>query len=1190
MTQNEKNLRKYWVVFAILAIIAVGAGLIFWLRQGDAATVRTLTNQGIADMERFDYNEASKKFEEAVFLDPSNKELQINFGIALLNQATDESLARAIRVFQGVLSKDATNPNAHFCLGIIAYYQNRSEDAAREFRAVLDQDPNDAFSWYYLGKFHPEGPDSKAALECLTKALELDPYLNAARYALALHPLLNDAGQRKLLLDEHERLKQADWERTQDIAYTQMGPYANMLGAFQPPKDGRAAPIPFFRPGEPGPTNLGAERFFASEESWPAGLQTNLIREARDRFGGCLALADFAADGLPDAFLGGAVLNKGRIEDIYLAQSTKGQFEPKNLPLPAGWVSWSAVAADLDNDGFTDLAVCGPQGLRLLRNNGKGELELRPGAAAHADLPVFGVRAVDLDQDGDLDLVFVVLGQSPEEALDSFKGLAKGPGAGLIRAWINQGEAPPTPPDRPLPALSWSWGAAAETLFPKIAGAIHIMLADPDNDGDLDLVVFGTGRRASLIFNDRLLRFSGPLEIGPDNSHPTSGLAADFDMDGFSDLLLNGPDTPSVLLFCRPSGTPGKPVFEEGMANAPAMRQAVIADLDRNGSFDVLGMVGGGRPGLIRNSDGRLNFDQNSLGTSQNWPQSVVALAFADGDADGKPDIWIWYPNAGLEYRVNGGNGNQGLRVQLTGKRDKGDTLRTNNDAIGAKMEALEGRIRCSLELATHSSGPAQSMLPVDLGVGRALSVTTLRIRWPDRVVQAEKDLSTAVLHKIPETNRKATSCPVLFVDSGTGLKMVTDLIGAGAMGEQGADGSVRPPRPFESYWIDPELQVPADKPVRLSLAEPMDEVMYLDRVGLQAVDLPPGWIAAADERFVFSGPQPSGRLLLFPQSLPPKKAATLSGVDMTAEFAKKDGRFPRHYPLRSWLGFAADHGWELQFPALDTQKGDKIYLVLEAWTDYPYPESLYAASQAGVAARPLTLEIPDGKGGWKAALEMGVPAGLPKQMVVELTSLSEALAGPIRITTNLRVAIDSVRLARLARAGETCPVWDLNRKAAVLQFVGLYSEEPARDGLIRYNHDGFTRMSYVSRWGGALTKLGEIGPLLNERDDLLMIGGPGDELVLEFEPGPRPKDGFRRGYFLQVDGYCKDTAPFTKTGGHVLPWPYQAMGAFPSGKPHPREEEMKKWTTRTFEDRRQSEREGTYGVRDPRMLRRAPD
>ena len=71
----------------------------------------------------------------------------------------------------------------------------------------------------------------------------------------------------------------------------------------------------------------------------------------------------------------------------------------------------------------------------------------------------------------------------------------------------------------------------------------------------------------------------------------------------------------------------------------------------------------------------------------------------------------------------------------------------------------------------------------------------------------------------------------------------------------------------------------------------------------------------------------------------------------MTATLRDRDGKHVDGFALRSWLGFAEDHFVELDFAAQlkSLPAGRKVYLVLAGWTDYPYPESIYAATQAGV-------------------------------------------------------------------------------------------------------------------------------------------------------------------------------------------------------------------------------------------------
>src|SRR5581483_10368919 len=102
-----------------------------------------------------------------------------------------------------------------------------------------------------------------------------------------------------------------------------------------------------------------------------------------------------------------------------------------------------------------------------------------------------------------------------------------------------------------------------------------------------------------------------------------------------------------------------------------------------------------------------------------------------------------------------------------------------------------------------------QSSLPIELGLGKNAQADVIRIRWPDGVVQAELDVAAGPVVRVTETNRKGTSCPVLFAWDGRRYRFVTDFLGAGALGELGPDGSPRPPRPEESLKLEPDALAP---------------------------------------------------------------------------------------------------------------------------------------------------------------------------------------------------------------------------------------------------------------------------------------------------------------------------------------------------------------------------------------------
>src|SRR5207237_7618869 len=88
-------------------------------------------------------------------------------------------------------------------------------------------------------------------------------------------------------------------------------------------------------------------------------------------------------------------------------------------------------------------------------------------------------------------------------------------------------------------------------------------------------------------------------------------------------------------------------------------------------------------------------------------------------------------------------------------------------------------------------------------------------------------------------------------------------------------------------------------------------------------------------------------------------KAIDHRGRDVTATLRDRDGKHVEGFAMRSWLGYAEDHFVELDFNGglKSLPSGRKVYLVLAGWVDYPYPESIYAATKAGVPMVSPALE-----------------------------------------------------------------------------------------------------------------------------------------------------------------------------------------------------------------------------------------
>ncbi|HUR55532.1 MAG TPA: FG-GAP-like repeat-containing protein, partial [Gemmataceae bacterium] len=975
---------RRWVALLLVLLVAGGAAAYFAFVQKkkpahDMAAATAANLRGVGYMERHEMAKAEEAFGEAVKFAPDWLPFQINYGIALFNQQPadtkelSEQVTRARRVFTGVLDKDANNKHARYCLGMIALYVGELAPAHEHFAAVNKLDPDDAHTWLRFGSTHPDGPNSPRAMECYEKALKLDPYLNEARYKLAMASRGVDDNRVQKLLDDHKALQAADRFTESRIVYGEMGKYGNVIGrdpAAKPP----VGAVPMFEPH--GRVVLAAGAKWATA----ADLHPQQ-RMARERFGGTVVVFDYNRDGKPDVFLAHAVVETGKVRDLLLRNDGDNSFTDVTTAarLAAPRATLGAAAADYDNDGHADLVVTGSDGVRLFRNKGDGTFE-DVTAAAGLDVVTdvcLGCGWVDIDQDGDLDLVICKYAPNPSAAAAFAPKGPGGPGAVLFE---NVGVPPPVPPGAPPPGLSTKF-AAKPVAMSHAAATTAFLAADLDADHDTDLLVFADNEQPVFVDNDRLMRLK--LTTLPWKADKpgrwNGGLVLDANHDERSDVFLVSADGPPTFLVSK-----GSRDFTPGSTNSPRLRQAVAADIDMDGWCDVVGVTTDGKAVLLQNQgDGRLDLKATAFGELAN----VFAVGIADFDGDGTPDLLTW-GDGGVEVRRNKGNGNHAVFVSATGKRDKGSNLRTSNDGVGAWIVAQAGPHWTGGERTTTTAGLGQSMIPTMLGMGKAGQADVLRVRWPDNVVQAELGVAAGP-YKLEETNRKGTSCPILMTWDGEKFVFVTDFLGGGALGESGPDGSVRPPRPEESVKIEPHQLVPKNGQYVLKIAEPMDEVLYLDRVQLLAVDHPAGVSVFPDERFVFGAPLPTQELLAFKERVFPKTARDHRDRDVTKLVLERDRRAADTFHVRSWLGYAEDHTLTLDFGDIPDGK-KRWHLVLAGWTEYPYPESMYAATRAGITIQPPVLErlAADGKT-WQALCDLGFPAGLPRVMTRELASLA---------------------------------------------------------------------------------------------------------------------------------------------------------------------------------------------------------
>jgi cytochrome c-type biogenesis protein CcmH/NrfG len=1144
-----------FATLALLVLVAAGVGAYFaFFRTAapntfEAAVAANL--RGVGYMEQHEFPKAEAEFRAAVNLAPDWLPARINLGISMFNQqpADSKTLTQHVEesrdVFREVLRRDPKNLHARFCLGTLDLYVGKVAEAHEHFAAVYEIDPNDP---HVLVRYATVLPDAKGgnsgtlARECYEKALKLDPYFNEARYRLAMAMGDGEDARKRALLDEHGNLSKADQYTESRIVYGEMGKYADVIGrdpAFAKPAVGA---LPMFAPA--GKTALAPGTKWATDADLDA-----LTRAARERFGAGVVLFDFDGDGKPDLLALSAGVRDRKLCDVLLKNEGNGTFTDISAALGAPRASLGAAPADYDNDGHPDLALTGAFGVRLLRNTGKGTFEDVSAAAGLDKLTglFLGCGWYDFDPDGDLDLVLC-------KFADSVAALDAKQSGGTVLLFENVGVAPPSLPNAPNPALTTAF-KRNDVFAPLVpAGAYAGFVAsDLDGDGDTDLLLLADGAEPVFIENDRLMRFKRPQPAWLKHTGAwTGGLVFDANRDERSDLLLTRAGGAPVLLLST-----GERDFAASDVNAPAFRQATVADVDADGWADVVGLSGEGKPVLLHNQgDGKLAAKTDAFGILKDVRGLAVANVLSDGNLD-----LLTLTDAGAQFHKNNGNGNHTLFLNPTGKRNKGKNERTSTDGFGVRISAHAGTHWSAAERATMSAGPAQSLLPTALGMGKHAKADLVRLHWPDLVLQAELGLDTGRVVRVEETNRKGTSCPVLMVWDGEKFAFVTDFLGGGALGESGPDGSVRPPRREESVKIEPGKLVPRNGEYVLKIAEPMDEVLYLDHLKLIAIDHPAGVQVFPDERFVFALPNATEKLMAFGTKHFPKRATDHRGADVTSRVLTRDRQAVDTFAVRSWLGYAEDHSLTLDFGTIP--EGKEWALVLAGWTEYPYPESMFAATRAGVNISPPVLERRTPGGKWETVCDLGFPAGLPRTMTRPLPAGFAAGACELRIRTNMQVFWDQIYLAQ---AQPVTNAVELGVSRADLAARG-FMQEVYPDGKppVAYD-DAKTEPVLVAKWKGKLTKLGDVTELLTADDDRYVLCGPGDEITVRFDASKLPAlaPGFERSFVLRTRGYCKDTSSTTVSGGEVGPLPFRAMPNYPHfGASVPPRTDAERWHTR---------------------------
>lgn len=787
--------------------------------------------------------------------------------------------------------------------------------------------------------------------------------------------------------------------------------------------------------------------------------------------------------------------------EIYDDPAPEAAAENAAPPVPAKWqprelgtgMDTSLVVLDADGDGRPDLLA----GTALFRN-GTDRVE----ASGLGDLK--GIEAVvpgDFDNDGLPDLCVVASGTP---------ALYRNAGGRFERAAV------------PFPAGRFRTAA----------------WLDFDHDYDLDLILLGDG--AALMRNQGTAGFADETKrfpFVPGKAVAAASLHVMSDTQGI-DLAVAYADRPGTVYRDRLGGT-----FEAvSTPELPAGATPLIAfDANGDGWTDlaagpVLLVNGRGKAWTVEKAPAPpyapADLDNRGKAVLVSAPVSAAALAAADFDGDGRVDLASLDKDGKLTLFRNVTEApHRWLAVRLEG-------VKNLKLAQGAEIEVKSGR---SYQKRLYQG------TPVIFGLGGREEADTVRITWPNGLIQNETKQAAGRLAAYKEAPRLSGSCPMIFTWNGERFQFITDVLGVAPLGASAGDGEYFPVDHDEFIQIPGEALAAVDGRYEIRVTEELREVAYLDQVRLIAVDHPKEIEIFTNDKFK-GPPFPEFRLFGVERRIHPVAARDAGGRDVLDRVLARDQRYPDGF-RRTSAGVAELHHLDLDFGKAASD--GRAVLVLSGWVDWADGSTFLGAAQEADGGLVMPrLQVKDAEGRWVTVIEdMGIPAGKPKTIAVDLTGRFLSASREVRIETSLCVYWDEIFLSE--ETGEPATALsDLPPATAELRFRGFSRPviHPERKQPESFDYQTWMPLSMWNPTPGLYTRYGDVRPLLTDVDDRMVVMGSGDEVRFLFDARALPAlpDGWRRDFLLKVDGWAKDADANTAFSQTVEPLPFHGMSRYP--------------------------------------------
>ena len=1053
-------------------------------------------NWGLLALRQRNYDSASERLQKARDLAPDNS--QIFYLLGLLESSRGNN-AEAINALTKSVEFDQKNLIAIYKLAEEAERQG-DEKGAEQFQTLIQKilaaQPDNIAALVELSRIAAKRNDAETLKTSVAKIVarssawpeEVREQVNAVDTTANSGDLRAAATRTSFLRNVLMRVPE----------------YRRNLAAIKPPPGEEATPLRQF-------VKLEAPVFTTAAPDTALSFKTEPVNTSdRAQWIGAISLS---GSGAPVIATWTSKSEIGRpaseaVNELYLSSGAKLPFPGIRTPRREG-----ILPIDFIYDFKTDLILAGMDGLRFYRQDSPtaftdvtNETKLPPAILKGNYERIWNA---DIEADGDLDVVI----DGPVESTQVLRNNGDGSFTGL-------------------------------QPFGTVSRIDSFAWADLDADGDPDAALIdGTGA-LHFFSNERQGQFT-ERKVPSLPARPLALNVMDINNDGVFDLLVASDDKTIFSL----SDKDGADWIRTELAKLPDGTSAgpvslKIADLDNNGGLDLLlasalsfesahMCISNCNLAWLNDGNGKfvlLSAEQPSGG---GLLSGIEIYDIVDINNDGRLDL-LGLKDIQPVQAINQGTKSYHWQIVRPRASNAVGDQRINPFGVGGEMEIRTGMMVQKQPI----TGPL-----LHFGLGEQVTSDVIRVVWPNGTVRAEFEVKAD--QEVLTEQRLKASCPFLYAFNGKEMEFVKDAVPWGsAIGLRiNTIGSAKIQATGEWYKIRRDQLVPHDGYYDIRVTAELWEVYYYDYIGLMPVDHPEGTEIFVDERFVVPPAKLGFTTVASPK--PIKQAIDDNGNDVTSFVNTRDGKALDTFGRGQYQGLTRDHYVEVDLGD-DAPTTGPLYLIAHG-SIHDTESSLNVAITQGTRwkAQSMSVEIPDGNGGWKVAqANLGFPAGRKKTVLFNLTDLfADGKPRRVRIRTNLEIYWDHLEWA-VGLPDATVKMVTLAPSSVDLHYRG-YSVINRPDAGAPEIPDYYKLFATKQIWRdleGYYTRFGEVGELVQKIDDRYVIVASGDEMSLRFPELPPPPPGWVRDFILMGDGWIKDGDYNSTHSKTVLPLPHHAQ------------------------------------------------